>query len=83
MFYENDDLNNKLNCLKCNQRLDEPRTLSCGEFICSYCCTSVKLNESKFKCFVCNEYHLMPEKGFYLSVEGLKKINKIEIGFKK
>ncbi len=34
MFYEEAMINNELNCIKCKQRLDEPRMLPCGETIC-------------------------------------------------
>jgi hypothetical protein len=63
MFYEKDDLNNKLNCIKCNQRLDEPRILPCGETICAYCYISIEANKNKFVCFVCNENHSLTENG--------------------
>ncbi len=56
-----------LNCIKCNQKLDEPRMLPCGETICAYCYMSIEVNNNKFKCFICNEDHLMPEKGLPIS----------------
>jgi len=67
MFYEEDQINDELNCIKCNQKLDEPRNLPCGEFICAYCYISIEVNNNKFKCFICNEDHLMPEKGLPIS----------------
>ena len=67
MFYEEKKISNVLNCAKCDQRLDEPRNLPCGEFICAYCHMSIEVNNNKFKCFVCKEDHLMPEKGLPIS----------------
>jgi len=64
MFFEEAALVNELNCIKCKQRLDEPRILPCGETICDYCFITIEVKNNKFKCFLCNEDHLMPEKGF-------------------
>ena len=73
MFYEESKLNNELNCAKCNQRLDEPRILPCGDSICSYCHLSIEVNKNKFKCFFCHEEHEMPEKGLLIN-KGLFKV---------
>ena len=67
MFYEEAKIKNVLNCVKCNQRLDEPRILPCGESICAYCHLSIKVNNNKFKCFVCQKDHQMSEKGLPIS----------------
>ena len=67
MFYEETKINIELNCVKCNQRLDEPRNLPCGEFICAYCYISIEVNNNKFKCFICKKDHLMPEEGLPIS----------------
>ncbi len=64
MFFEEAALVNELNCIKCKQRLDEPRILPCGETICDYCFITIEVKNNKFKCFFCNEDHIMPEKGF-------------------
>jgi len=72
MFYEETQINNVLNCIKCNQRLDEPRMLPCGEIICNYCQISIEINNNQFKCFICNEYHLMPKEGLTISKRLLK-----------
>ena len=64
MFYEEAKINNVLNCVKCSQKLDEPRILVCGESICAYCHISIEVNNSnKFKCFLCKKDHSMPEEG--------------------
>jgi hypothetical protein len=63
MFYEETKINNELNCIKCNQRLDEPRILPCGETICAYCYLSIEFKSNKLKCFVCDENHAMPAEG--------------------
>jgi hypothetical protein len=67
MFFEESKLYDELNCIKCNQKLDEPRMLPCGEFICASCYISIEETNQKFKCFICNEDHLMPEKGLPIS----------------
>ena len=64
---EEKKISNVLNCAKCDQRLDEPRILQCGEYICAYCHMSIEVNNNKFKCCVCKEDHLMPEKGLPIS----------------
>ena len=63
MFYEEAMINKELNCIKCKQRLDEPRILPCGETICAYCYISIEVNNNKFKCFICKKDHLMQEEG--------------------
>ena len=72
MFYEEAMLNNELNCIKCNQRLDEPRILPCGETICAYCHLSIEVKSEKFKCFVCDEDHFISEKGLPVNKRLLK-----------
>ncbi len=72
MFYEETQINNVLNCIKCNQRLDEPRMLPCGEIICNYCQISIEINNNQFQCFICNQYHLMPKEGLTISKRLLK-----------
>jgi len=67
MFYEEITLNQELNCIKCNQKLDEPRILPCGETICAYCCISIEVENNKFKCFICKKDHSMPEEGLLIN----------------
>ena len=67
MFYEETKIINELNCIRCNQRLDEPRMLPCGETICSYCHKSIVVENKKYKCLICNKDHFMPEEGLPIS----------------
>ncbi len=64
MFFESNQVNDLLKCNKCEGRLDEPRILECGSSICSYCFTSIQINNKrKFQCLICDELHEMPEAG--------------------
>jgi len=68
MFFDLNQINSKLTCKKCEERLDEPRLLPCGSSICSFCSSSIKLtNNKEFQCFICNESHEMPKKGLPIS----------------
>ncbi len=72
MFYEESKIKSELNCVKCKQRLDEPRILPCGEYICAYCSISIEATNNKFKCFACREDHLMPDEGLPISKRMLR-----------
>ena len=63
MFHEEKKINEIINCSKCNERLDDPKALPCGETVCSSCVSTIHVNNSKYECIVCNEQHIMPEKG--------------------
>lgn len=63
MFFEEKKINSVLNCSKCQERLDDPKNLPCGDNICSSCVASIHVNNSKFECIVCNKTHTMPEEG--------------------
>ena len=68
MYFDSKQVNNLLNCIKCEGRLDEPRILPCGNSICSYCSSSFQLaNNKEFQCLICNELHEMPQKGLPIS----------------
>jgi len=68
MYFASNQVNNLLNCKKCEGRLDEPRILPCGNSICSHCVSSIQLKENKeFQCLICNELHEMPQKGLLIS----------------
>jgi len=68
MFYDSNQINNKLTCKKCEGRLDEPRILPCGRSICSFCLEYIKLtNNREFQCLICDELHEMPKKGLPIS----------------
>jgi hypothetical protein len=63
MFYQEDKVNNALKCSKCRQRLDEPKMLPCGEIVCSTCVSSIQVNNSMFRCLICDKMHMMPDDG--------------------
>jgi len=63
MFFDPNQVNNLLNCKNCNERLDEPRLLPCGDNICSACAQSIKLNGKQYDCLVCSNKHKMPKSG--------------------
>ena len=45
MFSDSNEVNNLLNCKKCDGRLDEPMLLSCGNNICSHCISNIQANK--------------------------------------
>ena len=64
MYFDSKQVNNLLNCIKCEGLIDEPRLLPCGNSICSYCSSSIQLaNNKEFQCLICNELHEMTQKG--------------------
>jgi hypothetical protein len=81
MYYESNKVENILLCKQCEGKLDTPKSLPCGETICSHCESLVKIsNANNFECLVCNEIHDMPKNGLLtnkpllamLSVEPIK-----------
>ncbi len=68
MYFDEDKINNLLNCKHCQSRLDEPRVLPCGEFCCSICFfTYIKVINNEFECLVCKNKHEMPKSGLSIS----------------
>ena len=47
MYFETDQVNDALLCIKCEGRLDIPKISPCGESICSFCETSIQVNDRK------------------------------------
>jgi hypothetical protein len=78
MFYEAKIIDNQLLCRKCEGKLDIPKILPCGESICSFCETSIQVNNQMFDCLVCKDKHKMPENGFVIS-KSMSKILEIEL----
>ena len=71
MFFEADQISKNLVCPACTCEFDEPKTLPCGETVCTRCieynmpASSDSLSDDHdFKCFVCDEVHVMPRNGF-------------------
>jgi len=76
MYFDSKQVNNLLNCIKCEGRLDEPRLLPCGNSICSYCSSSIQLaNNKEFQCLICNELHEMPQKGLPINKLALEMLS--------
>jgi len=63
MFFEENKLNNALDCSKCRLKLSEPKMLPCGDTICTACVKTININNKLFKCILCKEQHTMPEHG--------------------
>jgi len=79
MFFETNKVNNALLCKQCEGRLDIPKILPCGETICSFCETSIQINENNmFDCLVCKDKHEMPKNGFLIS-KALSEILSIKL----
>ena len=78
MFYDANKVDNKLLCKQCNVRLDIPKILPCGETICSFCETSIQINDRMFDCLVCKEKHKMPKNGL-ITNKSLSEILAIEL----
>jgi hypothetical protein len=72
MFFQEDDINELLNCQQCKKRFQDPRVLPCGESICSNCLVELIEQQpgnlkSKLKCCYCTKEHVVPEEGFLIS----------------
>jgi hypothetical protein len=72
MFFEENQVNDTLNCDKCQDRVDDPRILPCGDTVCSRCLLTIHLNNNQFKCFLCDENHFLPQDGFPVNKKVLK-----------
>ena len=63
MYFETNQVNDVLLCQQCEGRLEGPKILPCGETICLFCVSSIRINNKMFDCLVCNEKHEMPKNG--------------------
>jgi len=63
MFYDANKVDKELLCKNCEGKLNIPKILACGETICSFCETSIQVNDKMFDCLVCKDKHDMPKKG--------------------
>ena len=83
MYFEENIINNVLNCKICKRRLEEPRILPCGFTVCHYC---IPAECNNFNCYLCTNEHNIPMDGFQenkiildlLSVKP-EKISKYEV----
>ena len=70
MFYQQEQVDEKLLCRICLKKFNDPVLLPCGEFACQTCIIDYIKNcneqnkRKKFQCYFCKEDHLMPANGF-------------------
>ena len=72
MFFETNQVNDALICMNCEGRLEEPKILPCGETICSFCVSSLKVVDKIFDCVACKQKHEMPKDGLLNNIALLK-----------
>ena len=54
MYFEENQINDIFLCQHCQGGLERPKLLPCGETICSFCVSCIKvLNLNMFECLVC------------------------------
>jgi hypothetical protein len=75
MYYETNQVNEILLCQYCQAQLEGPKLLPCGETICSYCVSSIKINSNVFDCLVCKQQHEMPKNGLPDNKVALKMLS--------
>ena len=63
MYFDTTKVSSVLICNNCEERLDIPKSLPCGEVICSTCASSIQINDNKFICLLCKNKHEMPIDG--------------------
>jgi hypothetical protein len=64
MYFDKNQVNDILLCQQCRGRSEGPKILPCGETICSFCVSSIKLLRiNMFECLVCKQKHEMPKNG--------------------
>ncbi len=72
MFYEESYVRSLIKCNQCEKVFtdyDQPKSLPCGETICSDCELKIQKEaiNKRFRCVLCNEEHYLLEKGFPLN----------------
>ena len=72
MYFEINQVNDTLLCQHCKGRLDIPKILPCGETICSFCVSSLKVVDKIFDCVACKQKHEMPKDGLLNNIALLK-----------
>ena len=81
MFYEEEQINDLMSCNKCNERLDEPRILPCGDTVCLSCASSIQVISEHFECILCNKKHAMPREGLPISKKLISLISMQPVEF--
>ena len=74
MFYEASEIDSLLICSICDQKLQDPRVLPCGQTFCNRCIEAVAdTDKNRIKCQHCAKAHEIPSEGFPQN----SKLNKI------
>jgi len=63
MIYDTNEVDNVRICKNCEANIEIPKSLPCGEAICSHCESSIRVNNNKFECPLCVKIHEMPLDG--------------------
>ena len=78
-----DAFNDTFKCNLCNKVLQSPIILPCGETICEKDLKILYINAKVFQCFLCDEEHQQPKKGFpsnrNLQTQLDLQVNKIDL----
>ena len=78
MFFEEEPINENLQCPICRKRFQDPVLLPCEECVCQQCINDYieehsEKDQTQFKCLFCDEEHVIPANGFQKS----KLINRL------
>ena len=80
MFFEENEINEGLNCPICLNRYDKPYNLPCGKSVCHQCLSNISVqideNSNEFECCLCNKYHCSNKIGFPINEPLMKLLNK-------
>jgi predicted RNA-binding Zn-ribbon protein involved in translation (DUF1610 family) len=78
MFYLYQSRINFDQCMRCNENIDEPKLLPCGNTICTSCETEIKSKKhDHFKCSLCGETHIIDKNKDFPINQTLKKFKKV------
>ena len=79
MFYEENKVNEFVQCPCCKTKYIDPRIVECSSTFCMTCIENIFNNRFKgFRCPVCKDFHKKPEKG-YIKNANLAKISEIMV----
>ena len=76
MIYDTNSVDSVLICKNCEADIDTPKSLPCGEVICSHCESSIRVNanDNMFDCPVCQDKHQLPKNGLPICKPLLKML---------
>ena len=85
LLNESEPTSSELKCPKCNDTYIRLRQLPCGHSLCTYCIKESGFEASnKFKCFVCEKIHSVPNDGFSADEPLLnKQLNQVAVSQKE